>query len=180
MKMFFLITLVTLISACNAHKDPLADTPTKQENNKTHSSPPSTTEVMKKTPTTLKNTSPTDIEVLLAKREGVLKQQNGTRSIHLNNEKFKLLSAEVTQGAKVYNILMKELGTIKGSIIVVTVDSALPLTIKGSKIAKQTYRLYPTNKSSLYEFYKELDKDSKYSTVELEIDYSPINTAPAS
>lgn len=178
--MFFLITLLTLISACNAHKDPLTDASTKQESDKIHSSPPPATEVIKKTSTTLKNTSPTDIEVLLAKREGILKQQNNARNIRLNNEKFKLLSPNVTQGAKVYNILMKEFGIIKGSIIVVTIDSALPLTIKGSKIAKQTYRLYPTKKSSLYEFYKEFDKDPKYSTVELEIDYSPINTAPAS
>lgn len=99
------------------------------------------------------------------------------RSVYLNNQKFKLLSAKVTKGAKVYNLSIKETGRIKGTIVIVT--KQLSSSMVANKIALDTYRLTPQKGQTLSALYKELIADEKNKTVELEIDYSPISKAPS-
>ena len=99
------------------------------------------------------------------------------RSVYLNNQKFKLLSAEVIKGAEVYNLSIKEMGRIKGTIVIVT--KQLSSSMVANKIALDTYRLTPKKGQTLSALYKELIADENNKTVELEIDYSPISKAPS-
>jgi len=96
--------------------------------------------------------------------------------IYLNNQKFKLLTQEVIIGGKVFNLLTKEEGTIRGSIVVVTENFTSILAVDSKKIAKDTFRLTPNDKQKLHELYRNLIKDKKYNVIELEIDYSPTST----
>lgn len=98
------------------------------------------------------------------------------KSIWINKQKFKLLSDEIMKGAKVYNLSIKQVGVIKGTIVVVTKSSTSLVNAK--KIAKNTFRLIPNKEETLHDLYKNLIKHKEYKTIELEIDYSPISTAP--
>lgn len=121
-------------------------------------------------------------KILQSKMAPLKKITNGStpiqKYVHLNNQKFKLLTQEVMMGGKIFNLSTQEKGTIKGSIVVVT-ESFISIPVVGSKkIAKDTFRLTPDDKKTLHELYKNLIKDEKYTIVELEIDYSPISTTP--
>lgn len=96
--------------------------------------------------------------------------------LSINKEKFELKSAELKKGAKVFNLLMSEAGTIKGTFAVVTKGSAALKEIKHTreinKIAQKTYRLTPEDGVSFTGYYKFLLSLEILELVEMEIDYS--------
>ena len=104
--------------------------------------------------------------------------QKFNQSISLNGNKFTLVDGKLEQGAQVYNTLMNEYGTIKGSLVLVLSDEGVFnksyfKTVK--KIAKKTFRVWPTKKDDLYLVYQDLTRNANFSVVELEVDYSPIS-----
>jgi len=110
------------------------------------------------------------------------KNLNQARSVSINGEKFRTTTWPVIKGSTVYNVLMKEKGKIKGTFVVVlTQGKALSDTIRESytikKIAKNTFKLGPNNRKILdmMQEYKSLMKES-FHIVEMEVDYSPIDT----
>ncbi len=99
----------------------------------------------------------------------------------INDEKFELMSKTFKKGAKVHNLSMGEYGTVKGSLVIVSANSSLDklrqLSILKEKytinqIAKDTYRLQPVELDDIYNLYQNLLKESSFSVVEMEIDYS--------
>lgn len=104
--------------------------------------------------------------------------QKINQSISLNGNKFKLVDGKFEQGAQVYNTLMKEFGTIKGSLVLVLTDEGVfdkSYFKEVKKIADKTFRVWPTKKDDLYLVYQDLTRNSNFSVVELEVDYTPIS-----
>lgn len=99
------------------------------------------------------------------------------KSININGHKFILLDNKLEKGNKVFNLLTKEKGAIKGSIVVVT-NNVMKLSKTVTKIAENTFMKTPDKGQSLQQLYNQLKSDPQYKTVELQIDYSPISTAP--
>jgi len=160
MKQHLILTLIfiSLLSACNSK----ADEETKQIDN---------VEI----PPIKQHNNDIELPIQPIKKKLTNTVNNG-KSIWMNRQKFKLLSDEITKGAKVYNLSIKEIGIIKGTIVVVT----KPLTslVGAKKIAKNTFRLTPVKGQKLKTLYEISIKDNRFTTVELEIDYSPISQAP--
>lgn len=107
----------------------------------------------------------------------VLTKRAKKRSVSINKEKFTTIEQELGLGSKVYNIAMREYGTIKSTVVVVgdvSKDELMSHYEAGAavKIAENTYRISPKIETSVYEFYKGLLKFDELTTVELEIDYS--------
>jgi len=131
---------------------------------------------------TSSNNKATKEKILESKMTPPKKIINGSipvqKYVHLNNQKFKLLTQEVMIAGRVFNLSTQEKGIIKGSIVVVTKSFTSIPAVSSKKIAKDTFRLTPDDKKALHQLYKNLIKDEKYNIVELEIDYSPISTAP--
>jgi len=99
------------------------------------------------------------------------------KSIYINDHKFILLDNEFKKGKRVFNLSNKEKGRIKGSIVVVaTNEMRLSATVK--KIADKTFLIIPQPGESLQQLYDKLKIDEQYTTVELQIDYSPMSSAP--
>jgi hypothetical protein len=103
---------------------------------------------------------------------------NKGQSKALNGVKFILTDGIVEKGAQVYNTSMNEPGVVKGSVVVVlaragVLDKSQFKTV--TKIADKTFRLWPLKQEDLYKNYQKLASDSNYSTVEIEVDYSPIS-----
>jgi hypothetical protein len=118
-----------------------------------------------------------ELDQKLKQRENIIKNLKKNNVVTINGDKFLLTSGSITPGAIVFNLLMKESGTVKGSIVVVT---QAELKIKGTaihRIADNTYRLTPSS-NELASTYKKLTKNAQYKHVELEIDYSPITSPP--
>jgi len=110
------------------------------------------------------------------------KNLNQVRSVSINGEKFRTTTWPVIKGSTVYNVLMKEKGRIKGTFVVVlTEGKALSASINDSftinKIAKNTFNLLPNNRKILdmMQEYKRLLQEG-FHIVEMEVDYSPIDT----
>ena len=99
-------------------------------------------------------------------------------SISLNGVKFKLVDKKFEQGAQVYNLSINEFGTIKGSFILVVINEEnfnKNSFSKVVKIAHKTFRVWPLKEIDLRSSYRELISDSNLSTVEAEVDYTPIS-----
>lgn len=104
--------------------------------------------------------------------------QKVNQSISLNGNKYKLVDGKLEQGAQVYNTLMNEYGTIKGSLVLVLSDDGIfnkSHFKEVKKIADKTFRVWPTKKDDLYLVYQDLKRSSNFSVVELEIDYTPVS-----
>ncbi|WP_206486466.1 hypothetical protein [Thalassotalea sp. G2M2-11] len=98
--------------------------------------------------------------------------------ITINGEKYIAETAQLTKGSKVFNLLMREYGTIKGSVVVVT-NALNQTSLKQHfnlasvvEIAKHTYRLYPKDDAKVYSLYQSLVSDNVIERSELEIDFS--------
>jgi hypothetical protein len=96
----------------------------------------------------------------------------------INKEKFKLLSATLVKGAKVFNLLMSQYGLVKGSFVVIINNSgslsSFSHTKIVNKIADSTYRLTPESDVDLQEYYHSLLNSESFKRVEMEIDYSGV------
>lgn len=103
---------------------------------------------------------------------------NGSTSYELNGEKFIVQDKILSRGLRVFNPNMSEFGALKGTFVVQTVESIEPFTnqFNVEEIASQTYRLTPlSNKADLLPLYRALQGEKQFSTVEIEIDYSPLD-----
>ena len=102
--------------------------------------------------------------------------ESSTYTIHLNKNKFTTKSKVLKLNQSIYNLDISNFGKIKGSLVVISIiePKELQQDFDIKKLADKTYQL--TVKSAeldLYYWYKKLSRDPRYSTVELEIDYSP-------
>ncbi|MBA6263932.1 MAG: hypothetical protein V7780_05580 [Colwellia sp.] len=97
----------------------------------------------------------------------------------INKEKFTLRSESLTKGAKVFNILMSEPGTVKGTFVVIVNEGEKSVNIDNTaeinEIAKNTYRLTPKKGVEFLKYYKLLLSAKQLQQVEMEIDYSGKN-----
>lgn len=101
-----------------------------------------------------------------------------SQTISINDTKFKLVGDKFAQGEQVYNTVMNEYGTIKGSLVLVLSDKGVfnkSHFKKVNKIADKTYRVWPAEKDDFHFFYQKLTNNSNFSVVELEVDYTPIS-----
>ncbi|GLX78037.1 hypothetical protein tinsulaeT_13770 [Thalassotalea insulae] len=113
-------------------------------------------------------------EQLLNSKLGLKKPS--MKSLTINNERLRVTDAKLLKGTQVYNKMIRQTGTVKGTIVIVTTEldkyqsqlKSLPV----SEIAKQTYRIDATSLDNLNEFYRELLAMDWIKQVELEIDYS--------
>lgn len=101
----------------------------------------------------------------------------GKKTISFNGEKFEYQANLIQQGTKLFNFSMSEYGEVKGSFVVVTKPGkplrVTPVVLKHEKkIAKDTYRIFPTKVDNLEAIYHLLKANEELTTVELEIDYS--------
>jgi len=171
-ELLIISTLLVALTACNENKD--------NKDNTIENTTADTAPIVTQTPDTkIVTIEASALEEKLIKRGQVIEKMNASKTLRINNQEFKLLSEVFQKGAKVFNTHLKEPGTVKGTIVVVTTEQSLPPTVTGQKIAANTFRLAPNSGQSLLSFYGELTKDNAYSTVELEIDYSPFTSAPA-
>lgn len=100
------------------------------------------------------------------------------KKVVLNGEFFKVENPQqLVKGDKVFNVAMGQYGTVKGSLVIVTkIDtSALISDSHLEKIAANTYRIIPKDKSQLFLLYQRLQSNDEIEIVELEIDYSGRN-----
>lgn len=172
------ITMIILLSMSGC-----SDTPQTPETSKE----PEKKSTLKENKTSIENPMPvlsdTKKEKVLNKLELIKnnKNLNQARSVSINGEKFRTTVWPVIKGTKVYSLLMKENGKVKGTFVVVlTEGEALSALIKESyaikNIAKDTYKLFPKNRkiSDMMQEYKRLLQEN-FHIVEMEVDYSPIN-----
>jgi hypothetical protein len=120
--------------------------------------------------------SPDSIDVNIKNKDGNIEQSKYT--IQLNKQKFTTKSRVLKANQSVYNLDINSFGMVKGSLVVVSTiePKELQPDFDIKKLADDTYQL--TVKSAeldLYHWYIKLSGDPRYSTVELEIDYSPKN-----
>jgi len=173
------ILLLISLSACSD----TAQTPKAQE-------APETQKTTKENKTSADNSLPVISD---SKKENILrklelikndknKNLNQARSISINGEKFRTTVWPVIKGSTVYNVLMKEEGKLKGTFVVVLAPGKeLSASIRESytikKIAKNTFKLLPNNRRivDLMQEYKRLLQEN-FHIIEMEIDYSPIDT----
>ncbi|RTR40717.1 hypothetical protein EKG38_02035 [Shewanella canadensis] len=125
----------------------------------------------------------------LEKRDATVSEQslsrlklstNGSTSYELNGEKFIVQEKTLSRGLRVFNHSMSEFGVLKGTFVVQTLESIESLTnqFNVEEIASQTYRLTPLyNKADLLPLYRSLQGEKQFSTVEIEIDYSPLDNS---
>jgi len=184
-KLSITILLLLSMSACS-------DTTQKTEKSKGSETlkEAETQSVLKESKTSIENPMPvlsdTKKEKILKKLKEIKndnnKNLNQARSVSINGEKFRTTTWPVIKGSTVYNVLMKEKGRIKGTFVVVlTEGKALSASINDSftinKIAKNTFNLLPNNRKILdmMQEYKRLLQEG-FHIVEMEVDYSPIDT----
>jgi len=169
-KLLVISALLVSLTACNDDKTAAP------ENNATPDSAPEASQTA--TPET-STTASSAVEEKLVHRGKMIEQMKASHTLRINNQEFKLLSETLEKGANVYNKQLKETGTVKGTVVVVTTAPSISAEITGQQIAANTFRVTPNKGQSLLDFYNELTKDERYSTVELEVDYSPLPDAPA-
>lgn len=120
-KITLIVPLVILLAACGSGSDINSDQNTSDD----------------------KAQKITKKEIVQSRMEHSKKMEKNTtpsyKSVLLNNQKFKLLTQEVTKGGKVFNFSTKENGVIKGSIVVVTKNFISIPAVDSKKIAKDTY-----------------------------------------
>lgn len=110
-------------------------------------------------------------------RQEIAKQQ----IFSINNEKITTASGLFFAGKTVHNLNVNQDGVIKGSLVVVLVENTrLTKEImrlgKVKKIAKDTYQITLAAQQDLFAPYQRLKKIPEVKIVEMEIDYSPVNT----
>lgn len=123
----------------------------------------------------IKQETSSDSPISLAKKE-LLKQKRS--SITINNTKFKLVDHKFETGSQIYNLAMNEFGVVKGSFVLVVISESnfdKDRFLKVVKIADDTFRVWPKNGVTLSSAYQKLTEDKNYSTVEVDIDYTPVS-----
>ncbi|QIR15691.1 hypothetical protein [Shewanella aestuarii] len=101
--------------------------------------------------------------------------KSSSYSLAINQQKFTSSSPIVKAGQSLFNVQMQNLGVVKSSFVVISDRQPQWLSSDFSinEIAKQTFRLQSKSlDANLYQWYKRLAQDKRFSTVELEIDYS--------
>lgn len=166
--MIMALTSLTFISACNATTEKFDDINTNQSDDI------NTVQTLIKSDTTVENKQkelskkiPTNLQKLPIKN-----------TVVLNGIKFKLLGKELKGGTRVLNLNMNEYGKIKGSFVIVlnkNVKIDKSKFGKAEMIAASTFRIWPLKTIDFVTFYNELLDNSNYSTVEVDIDYTPIS-----
>jgi hypothetical protein len=96
----------------------------------------------------------------------------------INNERFSTKTALFNKGQALYNLNVNQSGTIKGSVVVVLVNSAVlskALAQLGevNRIAKDTYRINFSAQQNVLRMYQRIKKMPSINVVEMEIDYTP-------
>lgn len=109
------------------------------------------------------------------------KTKNASSSVVINKQKFITDDPDIKVGQSLFNVDIQEHGVVKNSIVVIS--SEIPRWLDKqffiNKIAKQTYRLTSVSADAdIYKWYIEIAKDARFSTVELEIDYSGVVNKP--
>lgn len=169
MKKIIFLTVFIILNGCGSEEA------TRSSNNDTPSVKPS--------PKTSADTDKSKITTINSKESSKSKFDkniDGINSskytIQLNQHKFITKSLILKANQSIYNMDINSFGVVKGSIVVIS--SVEPNGLKQyfdiNKIAKETYQLLAkSSEQDLYYWYKKLSVDPQYSTVELEIDYSP-------
>lgn len=98
----------------------------------------------------------------------------GKKSITLNGEKYIYTDEKLQKGSEVRHLNMSEFGTVKGTFVVVLkAGEVLDVSFKHTnKIAKDTYRITPSQADDLMTAYNQLLVNKSIARVELEIVYS--------
>ena len=101
-------------------------------------------------------------------------------SYTINGEKFTAKTENFWQGEKVYNLAINQVGTIKGSIVIIVdkeanLSNEIKLLGEVSKIAQDTYRIKLPAKSNVLAMYHKVSKMKFINRTEMEIDYTPIS-----
>lgn len=97
----------------------------------------------------------------------------GKKSISINGEKYIYTDDKLQKGSEVRSLNMSESGTVKGSFVVVLrAGEVLNVSFKHvNKIAKDTYRITPSQTDDLMTVYKQLLSNESFNRVELEVVY---------
>lgn len=105
-----------------------------------------------------------------------IKHLKKSQSVSVNNQKLQVIDLPLKKGSKIYNPLMQENGTVKGDIVIVSIDSQeieSELVLSSiSQIAKDTYRVIPKIEGDLFTVYQKALSLPSVTQVELSIDYS--------
>jgi hypothetical protein len=173
MKRIIILALFTILNGCSAD-----ETMKSSDSGETIISPVSATLTAdnKNKPKETIVKSPDSIDINIKNKDGNIEQSKYT--IQLNKQKFTTKSRVLKANQSVYNLDINSFGMVKGSLVVVSTiePKELQPDFDIKKLAVDTYQL--TVKSAeldLYYWYIKLSGDPRYSTVELEIDYSPKN-----
>ena len=160
-----------MIIACNQQAD------SNQSNNKTVIKEEQT-EVQAQKSNTFKEEIVKNKEKFLANEVSIDKATK--KSLFINGEKLIVHGTTLKKGTNVYSPSIRQIGVVKGSIVVVTKQlTGNQLTAKYkissiTEIAKNTFQLIPEDSEDLYDFYQTLMNTELIDRVELAIDYSGI------
>ncbi|MCL1067466.1 hypothetical protein L2735_11700 [Shewanella olleyana] len=181
MKKTIMLTSMIFLGGCTAE-----ETSTYKEKNSNSAS-----EKVRSTNASLLNSSENSIstakierqkhDVTYSNNKDSLPVKPASYSVALNQQKFITDNASIKAGQSLFNMEMKQYGVVKGSFVVIA--SKKPKWLESdfsiNEIAKLTYRLNSQSADAdLHEWYKKLIQDARFSTVELEIDYSGKSDVP--
>lgn len=99
----------------------------------------------------------------------------GKKTVSFNGEKYLFNGEKLRKGSQVRSIHMSEIGTVKGTFVVVVAKKGgiLDVPFKNkTKIAKDTFRLVPIQTDDLMAAYNELLLKDSIAIVELEVVYN--------
>lgn len=98
----------------------------------------------------------------------------GKKMVSFNGEKYLFNGEKLRKGSQVRSIHMSEIGTVKGTFVVVAkTDEILDVPFKNkTKIAKDTFRLIPAKTDDVMAIYNELLLNESIVRVELEVVYN--------
>ena len=97
-----------------------------------------------------------------------------SKTLFFNGEKYLFNGDKLKKGSQVRSIHLSEKASVRGTFVVVTkVENITNVSINTKiKIAKDTFRITPTNTDDLMAVYKELVLNDSITRVELELVYS--------
>lgn len=168
-KPIILISSICLLMACNSEVE------SSQSNNKK--------EIKEEQQTVQAQRETTSISELANKKEKFLANEvplnkEVKKSLLINDEKLIVHGASLKKGTKVYSPSIRQVGVVKGSVVVVTKQlnaEQLKVNYKINsmkKLAENTFELLPDGSVELYPFYLKLKGSELIERVELSIDYS--------
>lgn len=170
-KTIIIISSLCLVVACNQQADN-----NQSSNKKVIKEEQAEVKVQK--PNTLKEEVVKNKEKFLANKVAI--EEGAKKSLFINGEKFIVHGKTLKKGTNVYSPSIRQVGVVKGSVVVVTkqlTGNQLTEKYKTSsitEIAVNTFQLTPDDTEDLYRFYQTLLNSELIEQVELAINYSGI------